>query len=300
MRYGMNHYWIPGIATLALMFTLAACDTTTVEPELSEEEAEAVAGVMADALSDRSDGMMAGLHDLTASVSRDGLSYSSSAAKNGGRDWRGAHRSFSAEYDSTTGEHVIQYRREVDRPNVYKKVGVNLTYVFEDVDGNVLAFPRRAYDDIATIIFDGRRAGETNITRPRGSRASTLDRDAQWVLSGLEDGTPTMSLNGTQTHVGTQRVDRGGSVATREYSMRLNVVDVTIRKPTEDDEPLEERISGTLEYQATVKRTIDGEERENTYRGTVELDGAGAARLRLMGFRHPFFINLANGDVDDA
>ncbi|NBB72195.1 MAG: hypothetical protein GVY35_00790, partial [Bacteroidetes bacterium] len=172
----MNHYWIPGVAALALMLTLAACDTTTVEPELSEEEAEAVAGVMADALSDRSDGMMAGLNDLTASVSRYGLSYGSSASKNDSRDWRGAHRSFSAEYDSTTGEHVIQYRREVDRPNFYKKVGVNLTYVFEDVDGNVLAFPRRAYDDIATITFDGRRTGETNITRPRGSLASTLDR----------------------------------------------------------------------------------------------------------------------------
>ncbi len=296
----MNHYWIPGVAALALMLTLAACDTTNVEPELSEEEAEAVAEVMADALSDQSDGMMAGLHDLTASVSRDGLSYDTSASKNEGRPWRGGQRDYSATYDPETGEHVIQYRREVDRPNFFKKVGVNLTYVFEDVDGNSLAFPRREYDAIATITFDGRRTGETNITRPRASLASTLDRDAQWVLSGLEDGTPTMSLNGTQTHVGTQRVDRGGSVTTREYSMRLNVVDVSIRKPTDDDEPLEERISGTLEYQATVKLTIDGEERENAYRGTVELDGAGAARLRLMGFRNPFFINLANGDVDDA
>jgi len=293
---------IPIVLSLLGLLFLTACDTTntTSETEISEEQAQAVADVMADALSDQSDGMMSGLYDLTASVSRDGISYARVEKSADDRAWRGIQRDFSAEYDPETGEHLIQYRREVDRPRLSKLVSVNLSYIFEDVEGSFLEFPRRQSDDIATITFDGQRNGETTITRPRGVFESNVERDAQWVLSGLEDGTSTMALSGTQAHAGTQRVDRNGTVNTREYTLRVNIVDVTIRKPTEDNAPLEERISGTLEYEGSVTLVIDGEERSNTYSGTIELNGDGAARLRLMGFRNPFIINLANGDVDSA
>jgi len=292
---------IPILASLALLLTLAACDTTSPEPELSEEEAEAVANVMADALADQTDGMMAGLYDLTATVSRDGIAYNSTDAKSHtDRDWRGLHRDFAASYDPETGEHLIQYRREIDRPNFFKSVGVNLSYIFEDVDGGFLEFPRRQYDDIATVTFDGRRVGETEVSRPRGTRTSTVDRNAQWVLDGLEDGTSVMSLSGTQTHVGTQEVEHGDATRSREFSLRLNIVDVSIQKPTDDgDEPLEGRITGTLEYQAEITLvTANGTERTNTYRGTVDLEGNGQALLRVMGLRAPIAIDLANGDVE--
>lgn len=301
MRYLLTHHWMPFVAALALMLTLAACDTTTPEPPLSEEEAEAVADVMADALSDQTDGMMAGLYDLTATVTRDGLSYAASASKNGDRPWRGVQRNFSAEYDSTTGEHTIEYRREIDRPNIDKTVGVNLSYIFEDVDGGFLEFPRRESDAIATITFDGQRNANTEITRPRGARTSTVERTAQWVLDGLEDGSELMTLSGTQQHIGTQQVERPSGVFSREFSARLNIVDVTIQKPTGTEEaPLETRVSGTLEYEINITRTRNGDERANTYRGTVELAGDGRALLRIMGLRAPFAIDLASGDVDDA
>lgn len=301
MSYSIKNrvLWTPLAVSFALLLTLVACDTTSPEPEVDEQEAEAVADIMANALSDRSDGMMAGLYDLTASVSRTGLSYGDSAEKRHvDRDWRGRHRDFAAEYNPETGEHLIQYRREVDRPGFYKSVGVNLSYIFEDVDGTFLEFPRRQYDDIAVITFEGTRKGETQIRRDAGSFESTFDRQAQWVLGGLEDGSEVMELGGTQSQQGTQRIQRGDRVRTRNFMMRLNIVDVTIEKPTSDDDPIEERISGTIEYQVSVTHTINGEERTHEYRGTVELDGKGAARLRLMGFRNPFFINLANGDVE--
>ena len=292
---------MPILATLALVLTLAACDTTSPEPELSEEEAEAVADVMANALSDQTDGMMAGLHDLTATVSRDGLAYTSADAKSHtDRDWRGLHRNFAASYDPETGEHLIQYRREIERPNVTKSIGVNLSYIFEDVDGTFLEFPRRQSDDIATITFDGRRTGETQVNRLRGTRTSTVDRNAQWVLDGLEDGTSVMTLSGTQTHVGTLEVERGDATRSRTFSLRLNIVDVSIQKRTTDgEEPLEGRITGTLEYQAEIMLvTANGTERTNTYRGTVDLEGNGQALVRVMGLRAPIAIDLASGDVE--
>jgi hypothetical protein len=103
--------------------------------------------------------------------------------------------------------------------------------------------------------------------------------------------------------VGTQQVESGNDVSrSREFSLRLNIVDVTIQKPTDDgEEPLEGRITGTLEYQAEITlTTANGTERTNTYRGTVELEGNGRALLRIMGLRAPFAINLANGDVESA
>jgi len=297
-----NPFQIPIFLSLALVLTLAACDTTSPEPALDEDEAEAVAEVMADALSDQTDGMMAGLYDLTATVSRDGLAYGSTRAKSDERTWRGRHRDYAASYDPETGEHLIQYRREVERPNFYKSIGVNLSYIFEDVDGTFLEFPRRESDDIAAVTFDGRRVGETQVTRLRGTRTSTVDREAQWVLDGLEDGSERMTLSGTQTHVGTQQVEQGDATRLREFSLRLDIVDVTIQKPADDgDEPLEGRITGTLEYQAEVTlTTANGTERTNTYRGTVELEGNGRALLRIMGLRAPFAIDLANGDVESA
>jgi hypothetical protein len=293
---------IPTLAGLALVLTLAACDTTSPEPALSEDEADAVAEVMADALADQTDGMMAGLYDLTATVSRDGLSYNSSRAKSEARTWRGVQRDFEATYNPDTGAHLIQYRREVERPNVTKSVGVNLSYIFEDVDGSFLEFPRRQSDAIATITFDGQRNADTEVTRPRGTRTSTVERNAQWVLDGLEDGSELMTLSGTQQHVGTQQVERGGATRTRTFSLDLDIVDVTIQKPTEDgDEPLEGRITGALQYEAEIMLTLaNGNERTRTYRGTVELEGNGRALLRIMGLRAPIAIDLANGDVDDA
>jgi hypothetical protein len=302
MKTIKNFFQIPFLASLALVLALAACDTTSPEPELSEEEADAVAEVMADALSDQTDGMMAGLYDLTATVSRDGIAYNSTSAKSDERTWRGVHRDFAASYDPETGEHLIQYRREIDRPNFTKSIGVNLSYLFEDVDGNFLEFPRRQSDDIATITFDGQRNGETQVTRPRGSRTSTVDREAQWVLDGLEDGSELMTLSGTQTHVGTHQVERNGATRMREFTLRLNIADVTIQKPTDDsDEALEGRVTGTLEYQAEITlTTVNGAARTNTYRGTVELEGNGRALLRIMGLRAPIAIDLANGDVERA
>jgi hypothetical protein len=293
---------IPIFASLALALTLAACDTTSPDAELSEEEADAVAEVMADALADQTDGMMAGLYDLTATVSRDGLTYNSSRAKSEERTWRGVQRDFEATYNPDTGEHLIQYRRQVERPNVTKSVGVNLSYIFEDVDGGVLEFPRRQSDAIATITFNGQRNADTEVARPRGTRTSTVERNAQWVLDGLEDGTSVMTLSGTQQHVGTQQVERGDATRTRTFSLDLDIVDVTIQKPTEDGgEPLEGRITGALEYQAEIMLTLaNGNERTRTYRGTVELEGNGRALLRIMGLRAPIAIDLANGDVDDA
>jgi hypothetical protein len=122
------------------------------------------------------------------------------------------------------------------------------------------------------------------------------------VLDGLEDGTSVMTLSGTQTHVGTQEVERGDAIRSRAFSLRLNIVDVSIQKPTDDgDEPLEGRITGTLEYQAEITLvTANGTERTNTYRGTVDLEGNGRALLRVMGLRAPIAIDLANGDVESV
>ena len=83
------------------------------------------------------------------------------------------------------------------------------------------------------------------------------------------------------------------------FSIELTTVDVTITQ-SESEEDLENQITGTLQYNIVMTRTIDGETAERNIEGVVELEGDGRALLRFNGLRQLYRISLSDGEVEET
>ncbi len=303
----MKRFYRGGL-TLLLMLSVAACDAlqNADEATLSEEDARAVAEVVAQALSDQSDGMMTDLYDATATFDQNGMYYpgSSVLSKEGDavqdpRYWRGMRRGFRVDYDSTTGTFTIRFTHEVTRPNFQKSIEALLKYVFKDKDGQFIAHPRAERDRIASIDFEGYRKGSVAHRTPSGNeRSASFERRAAWRVEGLEAESDTITFEGEQEMEGARRfVNREGQEVEQEYRAHL-VTDgpVYILKPSATDS-LEHLTYGTLAYQVRmVKRTGD-KEMVREVEGTIEMNGDGSALMRFYGVPHTYRIFLSTGEV---
>lgn len=303
---------------LVLAVTLTACDVMNEEAAFTDEEEVAVTSeIIAQALSDKNDGLMASLADATADVQRTGLSYSPSstdavplASADLERPWRDRHRDYEASYDPETGVHTIQYRRSVETPRFSKSLGVKLEYIFQDSDGAFLEFPRRQREDIATITFNGKRVGQTTgkglrpgatsdapETDEAYTRSTSFDRETAWVVDGLA-GTEVVTVVGRQQHVGTYLLSEGDRpVKERRFTLILNTDDVEVTWDA-TDAGIEYAVTGTIDYQMTVELISEGASEVREHEGTIELSGDGTALLRFSNLRQAFRIGLAEGTVD--
>ena len=240
-------------------------------------------------------------------------------------------------YDSTTGTHRLQYTREVETPAFERKITADLAYVFTDGAGAFVRFPRRDRDRIAKIVFDGERAGEFEVrvgglggddnghggrggsgsgsggsgsggsggrddSGPSGKTGtsvfeSTFRREATWTLAGLTGAAATFS--GDQTSQGSwEGVAPGDTTGATEgsYTARLQAAGVTITKANAAA-GIEAAVTGTIQYEVVLRRTINGQSQERTATGTLTLEGNGRALLRFLGLGRLYRLDLASGDV---
>ena len=293
-----------------LLFLIASgCDSLNDDdPEivsLSEADIEAASAVMAETLSDQNEGMMADLNDMTANIGALGLEYDRR------RFWRdplrrpcrGVNREYDRTYDETTGTHTIDYSRTHEGNNCEKSVAVQLNYIFTDEAGGFIATPRASASQIAEIAFEGSRIGSgTYTTRRDAERTRSFEQTGSWNLSGLQSSVAT--LEGSQEANGDysyQRPDSLGNLVTVSgtYTIQLNTVDVTIAQANEEED-LENEISGSLSYTIMMTRTVDGETATRDIEGTVELEGNGRALLRFNGLRQLYRISLSDGEVEET
>lgn len=303
-------FWRAVALIVVAVFGLTACETIneTEEAQLSEEEATVLTSVVADGLALETDGLMAGVFEATAEVTPQGLHYRVGANEGGWGHgmggaqrhipWRGDH-DFSAIYDPETGEHTIVFERTVDSPNMEKAVSTELTYIFRDVAGTFLEYPRQDAAQVASVEFDGLRTGSMTIEHTHGQRqgthASEFVHTANWFLEGVN--TSVMTLEGSQERTGSALiVTRRNGTLERTFSMAMNLVDVSIAVETTEDDTLYV-VSGVLEYAVTVTINKDGDTTTREYSGTIELTEDGYALMRVMGLRHLYRIDLYDGDV---
>jgi hypothetical protein len=281
---------------LILAVGLTACKEAEKTPALTEEDTQIIQTSVAQALADRNDGVITELYDVTNALRFGAPITGSVQNERPPRPGQGSERNYSRTYDPATGKHVISYEHSITMPNVSKSMSVYQEYIFTNPDGAFVQFPGR--QEVATTAFTGRREG--SLTTPHSTSQDT--RRAQWTMTGLQRSSSVIVLNGTQSNSGIMTVTlRDGNTASREFSMALTFADVNIDKAFETDSKLEDKVSGTITFEHTMKHTLPtGEIREKTNSGSIELTGDGRALLRIMGIRTLFRINLATGDVDSG
>lgn len=281
---------------LLLAVGFSACSEVDKTPSISEEDTQVIQASVSAALADQNDGVMTELYDVTSTL-RFGAPVSGSVQnERPPRPGHGGERNYTRTYDPATGKHVIAYEHSFSGPGISKSMSVYQEYIFTNPDGAFVQFPGRS--EVATIAFTGRREG--SMTTPRHSSESS--RRAQWTMTGLENSSSTIVLNGTQANEGDMTVTlREGGTASREYTMTMTFADVNIDKSFQADSTLEDKVSGTITFEHTMKHTLpNGEVREKTNSGSIELTGDGRALLRIMGLRTLYRINLATGDVESG
>lgn len=292
------------ILTLAASTLFFGCNTVnSSEPEISEEELEIAGEIIGASLSEEQDGVLSSMYDAFSNVTQSGISYAGpgitmnkTANDPGDMPGRGFERNFSAEYNPETGEHIVSFDRSFDGPNLTKSLNVLNKYIFTNIDGEFLEFPRRDNEMIEAIDYKGMRNGSFETDR----RSSSFTRIDTMFASGLSDDSAIITLDGThngngQMSVVLPRLDREGE---RTFNVQFEFQNIQIDKAiVRENGSLEDGITGLITYEMLMTQTRDGDTIEKDLSGTIELTGDGSALLRFERFRNTFFVNLLDGSI---
>lgn len=297
----------------AILLFWVGCNTLSPDgTDLTDEEIQIAAQIVAESLADESGGMLSSFYDALSTVGQDGISYGPRVTMSfhidseapsltmapGNANGRGIEREFNAVYNPETGEHIVRFLRSVNNGRVTMTQTVSNTYIYRDVDGGFLEFPQRTRDQIASITFFGRRTGSQ--TGP--VRQATSTRTDTLFVSGLLADSPAVLLDGVHYHEGraTVIVDRSMRSAQRSFSNVFRLEDVRIDKAiVRENGNLENGVTGLISYSLSMNHTKpNGETETRDIQGVIELDGDGTALLRFGGVSNIFRIALATGEID--
>lgn len=294
------------IATVTALALISGCNTiNSNDQELTEEEIEMTGEIIAESLSDERGGLMSTFYDAFSQVSEEGINYGQIhtdspvsgllTAENTVN--RGGESEWSAEYNPETGEHTISFRRSFEGPFVTKSLSVLNTYIFTDPDGEFLQFPRRQQDQIESIDFKGFKSGSVESAR----KSSNFTRIDTLFTSGLYSESPVLTLEGSHDGEGEMTVNlrRANGTSERSYQLRLNFLDIQIDKETViSNGSLEEGVTGLITYRMEFQAVSEGQTREKTVSGTIEMTGDGTALLRFDKVKDTLIIGLKNGELN--
>jgi hypothetical protein len=298
----MKTYTIQSIVAIAVVALFTGCNTVDpVEQDLTDQEIEMTGEIVAESLSGERSGLMATFYDAFSNISRDGISYD----RNSHADDellsdnianRSSESEWSAEYDPETGEHTISFRRSFEGPIVSKSLSVLNKYIFTDTEGEFLEFPRRDQNLIETIDFKGSKSGSVESVR----KSSSFSRIDTLFTSGLHSESPVLRLEGSHDGEGemTVQLQQANRTVERSYQIRLNLIDVQIDKEVVTSKgTLEEGVSGLITYSIEMNGTSNGQSREKTISGTIEMTGDGSALLRFDRIEKVLRLGLRSGEV---
>jgi hypothetical protein len=290
-----------------LMAVLYGCNTVnTTEQEFSDEELEMAGEIIAESLSDERGGFISSLYDAFSEVDEEGITYQRSLAD--GELFsssintiinvnRTDESEYSADYDPETGEHIIAFRRYFQGPLLTKSISVLNKYIFIDVNSEFLQFPRRQQNLIETIDFKGMRSGMAQTER----RSSSFTRTDTLFTTGISSESEILSLEGSHDGDGemTANLRRATGTTERSYRVRFDFQNIQVDKAVvRESGSLENGITGIVTYRLKMSRTTDGQTREKTLSGIIELTGDGQALLRFDRIRDTFTIALRNGTLN--
>lgn len=293
------------ILAFAASTLLYGCNTVnSSEPDISEEELEIAGEIIGASLSEEQDGLLSSVYDAFSTISQTGISYAGPAtsmqktsADSADRPGRGFERNFSVDYNPETGEHTVSFDRSFEGPNLEKSMSVLNTYIFTDVDQEFLEFPRRDSEMIETIDFKGMRTGSAETER----RSSSFTRTDTLFASGISNESAILTIDGKhngegQMSVELPQLERSGE---RTFEVQFEFQNIQIDKAiVRENGNLEEGITGLITYSMEMTRTKDGDTKEKSLSGTIELTGDGSALLRFDRFKNTFLVRLRDGMIE--
>ena len=305
--FKMNLYqkFIISTAVLALIVTTTGCTlddvSSTNNETITEQDLQAAGEILGESLSSDNSGILLSLTDALTNFSS--TDFTSSQNKTGNpttqndRSGRGGETDYNYSYDQQTGIHTISFRRQVDRPLFSKTVIDTLNYIFRDGNGTLIESPDTEAERIESINYNANREGEILTAR----KNSFFVRTDTFLIDGVSDATPLLSIDGVHNSNGNIEVDNQveNKVFERSYELEINFLSIEIEKPTSGPIDLSRGVTGTLSWEMTIRKSANGSSTSKTLRGTVEMSGDGTALLRFQNLFKRFQVNLTNGDVKD-
>jgi len=272
---------------------LFSCSDSTQLLE-NDQDVEALTLIIAETLSDQNDGFITEMYDFkTEFIGGSHSGHAKGIASSGPRPGHGRPQNVVKTYDPETGKHVIEFDRSFSNPMISKSQQVYMSYIFTSADGGFVEFP--ALKPYSSVEFNGQRSG--SITTIRKNSAS--ERVAEWTMSGFDADSDVITLEGSQSKQGSMVVKTKNGDLTKEYSMTMSFDGIELDKSFREDSTLENKLSGTIQFEMNMVHTLpNGEIKEKSNSGSIDLAGDGKALLRIMGVRQIFTIRLKDGEVN--
>lgn len=287
----------------ALLIMVAGCNQVNPDvDDLTEEELEIAAQIIGESLSEDGGGLLSSIYDAVSDVDKKGIRYerpeTTDRAFSAGRKEirRGSETHYNAEYNPETGEHTIAYRRGFQGEFSSKTLQVHSVYIFTGLGGEFLEFPKRQQDQIETIDFKGTREG----TASGPNRSSGFTRADTLFLDGVSSASNLLTINGNHHGRGemTANLHRNNRPEQRSFRVRFELDDIRVDKEiVRENGTLEDGITGLISYRLKMSNTVNGQTRESTTSGIIELTGDGTALLRYDKVQDFFLIVLRNGEL---
>lgn len=277
----------------AVLLTFVSC-AESIQIADDDQDLEALTMIIAETLSDKNDGFITEMYDFTTEFTGPKISSPAKGlASSGPRPGHGKPQNLVKTYDPETGKHTLEFERSFSNPMISKSQQVHLEYIFTSIDGSFIEFPQNT--PYATVSFMGVRTG--SISTPR--KSSTAEREANWLMSGFEPESDVITMSGLQSNQGSMVVSTKNGDLSKEYTLSMSFENVTLDKSFREDSTLENKLSGTIQFEMNAVHTLpNGEIKEKSNSGTIDLAGNGKALLRIMGIRKVFAIDLKDGDVE--
>lgn len=287
---------------LAVLFTACSSVNNDVE-ELSEEDIQLAAEIVAVSLADNESGAMSSMYDAFSGIDDSGISYGDDqqgrpkAPRRNHDSGRGGERNYTHSYDSTTGIHTISYERNVENDRYSKSVSLYQEIIFTDLDGGFIARPKAEKDAIEAISFEGTKSGSSE----GPFRSSSFTKNDVFEISGVHATSPILNLDGTHTGSGqAEGILPDSTTKSKSYTSSITFENVEVNKDTvEAYGSLENAVSGTLTYSILMTETTNGVPEETLVEGTIDLQEDGTALLRFNKIPRVIRFSLVDGEERD-
>ena len=280
---------------ISLIVLLQGCTIDSFENNqtlLNDEELRITGQIIGESVSENESGLLSSFSEAFAIPTSNGLATGNSVLATG--SFRNL-QNYTYQYNSIDGVHRAQFSRTDAATGIPTEY--DLKYIFRDSQGNFIESPNQNSHLIESLEFTGERTGQIETT----SKSSIYNRTDRFIMDGLSDQSPTITLDGSHSGEGQFIRNDVNNRVERDYLLEINFLNVRIIKQiVESNRSFRKGVNGAVSYESTIQSNQNGEAADSKIvNGTVNFNGDGTALLRFQQTFNTFRIRLENGDVFD-
>jgi len=280
-----------------MIFLLTGCSIDGFENSsvpVTDEETQLAGQIIGESMSENQSGILSTFSEAFAVPTSSGLVTGPSLLSTG--SFRNLEN-YSHSFDAETGQHLVSYTVSRETPLLSSSTDVSLIYIFYGSGETPIEFPEQETNRIEAVDFSSEQSG----TITTGSKNSIFTRTDRILMSGLTDGSETLTLDGYHSGSGVFSTTTAlGNQLQREYTLDINYLDVRINKSVVlANRNFRNGVNGALSYESTVRNMDGGSGSAKVVNGTVELNGDGTALLNFREQIEPLRLRLDDGDLFD-